>query len=536
MRVFVSSTSRDLGSFRTAVATQLERLGAESVEQEYFEPDHLKLKAMLENKLKTCDAVICLVGSVFGAAPPDSDRSYTQMEYDFAQDLKKPTFVFFPLMDCEPSNSATDQDSDTPDQRELQRKYAESLRHTGYRYDEFDSRDNLLTKVSQIVFKIWFQVAAGPTARMVRTDFPTPLATKFDDWNNNSDLTSTSFFLTHLLRFITVLAAHDSLVHRNFGAQSVDRRERIQTLAKSASPAEWHTLLRLACPHQTDIDNVNFVGELADWENRNAYALDKIVEYHGLVAALRISEAERMSSDLRTAMRSLLAEMEFLKRYVLVAVTEVDSRTGNCSATILRGLDPRRFELTRDDQSALRPQENQLYLLDLHRSRALWLSPAFQRNGASREDGVVYIWNGLERHAPKDVEVNSECVVASMTPVDGDTVSIPVRREILTAWVGEELANDAFGFQVQPPALEWRGKLFDDESWKRLRQVILPPGEPSVLGDRFRLLGEPLHRGLLANVFEAKDLAAGEADGKEELGVVPRRTVVHVLREDCCGR
>src|SRR5205823_7763600 len=81
-RVFVSATTRDLGSFRKAVADVLLTLEARPVIQDHFAPDYRSVVEMLREKLGNCDAVLCLVGGRYGYEPlkrdPDQPtRSYT---------------------------------------------------------------------------------------------------------------------------------------------------------------------------------------------------------------------------------------------------------------------------------------------------------------------------------------------------------------------------------------------------------------------------------------------------------------------------
>jgi len=153
MRIFVSATSADLESFREAVADQLQRIGVEAVHQKYFGLDYRKLPMLLKDKVKICDAVICLVGFVFGAAPPGSSRSYTQMEYDFAQEFGKPTFLFFPSPQCKldqtesmVGESGESTTSDTPEQRELQKKHADAIRSSTHIRYEFDDQNQLCVR------------------------------------------------------------------------------------------------------------------------------------------------------------------------------------------------------------------------------------------------------------------------------------------------------------------------------------------------------------------------------------------------------
>ncbi len=95
-RVFVSATTDDLQECRLAVCDVL-RNHLLPIDQEHFAPTHLGLPESLRKKIIEADAVICLIGKTFGSAPTNKDsppRSYTQLEYDLACDLKKPVFVF----------------------------------------------------------------------------------------------------------------------------------------------------------------------------------------------------------------------------------------------------------------------------------------------------------------------------------------------------------------------------------------------------------------------------------------------------------
>jgi hypothetical protein len=104
-QVFISATSRDLGSFRKAVADVLLTLGAHPIIQEHFPPDHRSVLEMLRARIGPCDAVLCLVGRRYGYEPLTREaneprRSYTQLEYEIARELGKPVFVFLATDDC----------------------------------------------------------------------------------------------------------------------------------------------------------------------------------------------------------------------------------------------------------------------------------------------------------------------------------------------------------------------------------------------------------------------------------------------------
>jgi tetratricopeptide (TPR) repeat protein len=97
--IFVSATSRDLGSCRRTVKESLLSLGCVPVEQQNFPPDAGSVRQMLRARLRTCHAVIHLAGLVYGSEPTERSsgeprRSYTQLEVDIAHELRVPVYVF----------------------------------------------------------------------------------------------------------------------------------------------------------------------------------------------------------------------------------------------------------------------------------------------------------------------------------------------------------------------------------------------------------------------------------------------------------
>ncbi len=98
-RVFISAVTRELGSVRKLVKKGLEDNDYHAVEQDNFPPDYRDLVDKLRERIDSCDAVVHIAGHCYGAEPgerpPDAPRrSYTQLEYDIAVELKKPVYVF----------------------------------------------------------------------------------------------------------------------------------------------------------------------------------------------------------------------------------------------------------------------------------------------------------------------------------------------------------------------------------------------------------------------------------------------------------
>jgi hypothetical protein len=95
MKIFVSSTYRDLKRDRAAVADALNRLdGVKAVRMEdFFATYHPPIKECLD-RLAECDAVVLLLGSRYGSLDPERGISVTEVEYCTAHDLGLPVIPF----------------------------------------------------------------------------------------------------------------------------------------------------------------------------------------------------------------------------------------------------------------------------------------------------------------------------------------------------------------------------------------------------------------------------------------------------------
>src|SRR4051812_36803751 len=95
-RIFISATTRDLGSVRRKVKDRLVTLGYLPVEQEHFGLHPGTIRSLLQEKIEQSDGIVHIVGELYGTGPPsgsDERRSYTQMEYDLARELNKPLYL-----------------------------------------------------------------------------------------------------------------------------------------------------------------------------------------------------------------------------------------------------------------------------------------------------------------------------------------------------------------------------------------------------------------------------------------------------------
>ena len=147
-KLFVSATTKGLKSYRIAAAAKLRELGHDVVEETEFPMVHEKIERMLADLIAPCDAVILVIGPVFGAKPYDWPeglqwRSYTQLEYDIAFELQKPVYRFIATDDAE--LDAFDRSTDP--HQPLQADYVREM--SDYLFWTFNCQSELLTALEK---------------------------------------------------------------------------------------------------------------------------------------------------------------------------------------------------------------------------------------------------------------------------------------------------------------------------------------------------------------------------------------------------
>lgn len=152
VKVFISSTTIDLGSYREEVKRVLSTMGDyQPIEEDSFEMDYREVTTILNTTIVECDAVICLVGFAFGHEPRNADfidrrRSYSQLEYEIAKKRHKPTYVFIATEQC-PLDHPLKED---PELANLQRKFRDWLKAGRDIYYEFSSKEDLAKKIAKL--------------------------------------------------------------------------------------------------------------------------------------------------------------------------------------------------------------------------------------------------------------------------------------------------------------------------------------------------------------------------------------------------
>src|SRR6266576_7005647 len=156
-RVFISATSKDLGTVRELVKQALLTMGCMPIEQTNFPPDYRRVREMIEEKVAACEAVIHIVGLRYGAEPDPSTlpegaarRSYTQMEADIARKLGKKLYLFV----CSEDFPYDQAPAESEELQGLQRAYRAEIAKSEILRTEVNDREELGRKVRELQFEL----------------------------------------------------------------------------------------------------------------------------------------------------------------------------------------------------------------------------------------------------------------------------------------------------------------------------------------------------------------------------------------------
>ena len=94
MKVFVSSTTKDLGDARKRVCEQLLQLDMQPVSMDWYTADGKPPRQLDQEKVDSCDAFVIMVGHLYGSCPDGEQKSFTELEYEAALASGKDVFPF----------------------------------------------------------------------------------------------------------------------------------------------------------------------------------------------------------------------------------------------------------------------------------------------------------------------------------------------------------------------------------------------------------------------------------------------------------
>jgi hypothetical protein len=93
-QVFVSSTFKDLVEERAAVIQTLLEADCMPSGMELFPASDSEKFDLIKGVIDLCDYYVVIIGGRYGSVDAEAQLSYTEMEYDYAVDTKKPVMAF----------------------------------------------------------------------------------------------------------------------------------------------------------------------------------------------------------------------------------------------------------------------------------------------------------------------------------------------------------------------------------------------------------------------------------------------------------
>lgn len=170
-KVFISSTTADLGEYRQAAASVIERLGHEPVMLELTVASNRSPVELSKKTIASCDLLISLLGNRYGFVPADNNPnqySFVEIELRHAWEIGKPTLVFMFKEDTAWPSQVIERDAPELEQVEKLRKEALGRVVVGF----FRSPDDLAAKVAEAFARM--RVEGLRTADLVQAPLDLP--------------------------------------------------------------------------------------------------------------------------------------------------------------------------------------------------------------------------------------------------------------------------------------------------------------------------------------------------------------------------
>ncbi len=94
LRIYLSSTIDDLSSYRQAIRNEIERINHVLLSTENFLTNSSEATILRQNEIASCDLFIGIYAHQYGFVPFGQEKSIIEQEYDVAESLDKPCFLY----------------------------------------------------------------------------------------------------------------------------------------------------------------------------------------------------------------------------------------------------------------------------------------------------------------------------------------------------------------------------------------------------------------------------------------------------------
>jgi hypothetical protein len=143
-QVFVSSTFLDLQDERAAVVSALLQMDAFPAGMELFPAADEDAWTLIQRVIHSSDYYLLVIGGKYGSVDPETELSYTEMEYDYAVANEKPVMAFLHANPEKIEFGKSEKDQTAREKLVAFRKKVEAQKHVKY----WDGPDDLAGKVA----------------------------------------------------------------------------------------------------------------------------------------------------------------------------------------------------------------------------------------------------------------------------------------------------------------------------------------------------------------------------------------------------
>jgi len=163
-KVFLSSTFIDMEDYRTAAFEAIEQHGHQCTRMETFPAASREIPEFCREKVSECDVFVLILGGLYGTPIPSRNISYTEDEFDAAEELKKDHLVFVPTPKATFKavvNELMDKQIDIKDQKDRRARFwSKALR--GIQPRPFDSPADLKFQMGHSLSQFFNSQQPGP--------------------------------------------------------------------------------------------------------------------------------------------------------------------------------------------------------------------------------------------------------------------------------------------------------------------------------------------------------------------------------------
>jgi hypothetical protein len=155
MKIFISSTFRDLKEEREKLHISLKKAGLESLGMEFFVAEPSTPKEVCLREINNANLVLLLISDNYGTKDKETGKSYTQLEFDTAQNAKIETLGFL-------QKRPTDTDV---------QKFQDEVKNSGITIDYFENIGEIWTAIFPALFKYVISKGLIPNKTKTFNDF-----------------------------------------------------------------------------------------------------------------------------------------------------------------------------------------------------------------------------------------------------------------------------------------------------------------------------------------------------------------------------